>query len=500
MARGTWREARTQGAPICGHIGATEDTASRHVTPARRPGRLPGQAPSLLLAAALGAILALAAGLRLTGIRYGLPYPLLNPDEASIVPRAWEMVHGGGLDPGWYDYPSLLMELLAPFQAFAGEPSYLAARLVAVVLGLAGVAGAAWLGRSAYDWNGALAAAAATALATTHVAYSRMAVTDVALTLGITCALALALSGRLEWAGVAVGLAASAKYPGALAFVPVVAAGWGSWRRLVTAAGLAVAVFVLTSPFVVVHAGRAWDDVSRVQRLARAGWLGFEGDPPTPLAFADRLWEALGPAVLVALVGIAVALARRTRADLVLGLFAAVWAVQLLPIEAHFDRYVLPLIPVLGAFAGRLPSLLPAAAVALVLPLAWSIGDAADLTRTDTRVAAAAWIEQNVASGATVAADPSSPDLPRLDVTRLELPGPGRPQDPERDVARLRRDGIRYALVNGAVADRVLAAANRYPREARFYAELETGARRVLIVRPGGDLGGPWVALYELDG
>ena len=48
------------------------------------------------------------------------------------------------------------------------------------------------------------------------------------MTLGITLALALALSGRLEWAGVAVGLAASAKYPGALAIVAVVAAGWGA--------------------------------------------------------------------------------------------------------------------------------------------------------------------------------------------------------------------------------------------------------------------------------
>ena len=61
---------------------------------------------------ALAGILLLAAALRLVGIRYGLPYPLLNPDEANIVPRAWEMSHGGGLDPGWYDYPSLLMTRL----------------------------------------------------------------------------------------------------------------------------------------------------------------------------------------------------------------------------------------------------------------------------------------------------------------------------------------------------------------------------------------------------
>jgi 4-amino-4-deoxy-L-arabinose transferase-like glycosyltransferase len=447
---------------------------------------------------ALAGILLLAAALRLVGIRYGLPYPLLNPDEANIVPRAWEMTHGGGLDPGWYDYPSLLIDVLAPFQVLADEPSYLAARLVAVALGLGGVGAAWWLGRRAYGTSGAVAAAAATAVATTHVAYSRMAVTDVALTLGITLALALALAGRLELAGVAVGLAASAKYPGILAFVPVAVAGWREWRRLAIAAGLAAAAFVLTSPFVVIHAGAAWHDVRRVQDLARAGWLGFEDDPATPLAFADRIWEGLGPAALVALVGLGIAATRRTRADLVLGSFALVWALQLLPVEAHFDRYVLPLVPVLGALAGRLPVLLPVALAALLVPLTWSIGEARDLTRTDTRVAAAPRIDRILPPGATVAVDPSTPPVEGGRVVRLELPGPGRPTDPRRDVARLRADGVDWVLATGAVADRIRAAAADYPRETRFYDDLDEQARRVLLVRPGDGLAGPWVALYRL--
>jgi hypothetical protein len=54
-------------------------------------------------------LLAGAGAIRLVGIQYGLPFPLLNPDEANIVPRAWWMSHGGGLDPGWFDYPTLLM-------------------------------------------------------------------------------------------------------------------------------------------------------------------------------------------------------------------------------------------------------------------------------------------------------------------------------------------------------------------------------------------------------
>lgn len=72
--------------------------------------------PALAEVASVAAVLALAAALRVVGSGSGLPLPLLNPDESNIVPRAWDLVHGGGLDPGWYDYPSLLFLILSPSQ------------------------------------------------------------------------------------------------------------------------------------------------------------------------------------------------------------------------------------------------------------------------------------------------------------------------------------------------------------------------------------------------
>src|SRR5712691_5295131 len=103
------------------------------------------------LGTALAALLGGAAALRLVGIQYGLPFGnLLNPDEQLIVPRAWKIVHGGGGDPHWFDYPSLLMYVNAPFQAWQSEPSYLTARIVGVVLAAAAIAAAWWLGRRAY--------------------------------------------------------------------------------------------------------------------------------------------------------------------------------------------------------------------------------------------------------------------------------------------------------------------------------------------------------------
>jgi hypothetical protein len=449
---------------------------------------------------ALAAILAGAVAIRLVGIQYGLPFGnLLNPDEQSIVPRAWKLVHGGGGDPHWFDYPSLLLYVNAPFQAWQGEPSYLTARIVGVMLAAAAIAAAWWLGRRAFGTASAgVVAAAAVAVCTIHVAYSHAAVTDVPLTLGVAASLALLVSGRLELAGIAIGLAMGFKYPGVFLLVPLVVAGWKQWRRLAVSVVLAVAAFLASSPFIVVHGHQAWHEAFRVQRLARDGWLGFEHDHIAPIAFVGRLWEGLGPALVLCGVGLVIALVRRSRTDLILASFVVVYFADLLTLSAHFDRYVLPLVPALGALAGRMRSLAPVTLLLLIVPLTWSIRDTKELTRTDTRIVAHRWVERHIMPGTRIAADPSTPSFERLDVLPLLLPGPKRGFDPNRDVARLRRLGIHDVVVTGAITNRVLAARDRYPREAAFYDDLRTKARRVFYLRPGGDLAGPWVAVYRL--
>ena len=449
--------------------------------------------------AALAALLGLALALRVIGLQYGLPYgTLLDPDEQSIVPRAWRMVHGFGLDPHWFDYPTLVLYAQAPFQAWNESPSLLTARIVTVLFGLAAVAAAWWLGRRAYGTMAGAVGAAVVAVQTTSVAYSHAAVTDVPLEAGVAAALALMVSDRLLLAGLVAGLATSAKYPGLFLLVPLVVAGWGRWRRLAESIGLGAAAFVATSPFVLVHPGQAWSDASRVQRLARDGWLGFEHDSFSLFSFTGGLWHTVGPALIVAVAGIAVALVARKKADLVLVSFVVVYVVDLLTIRAHFDRYLLPLVPVLGVLAGRLRTLAPVTLLLLAVPLTYAIRNDITLTKTDTRVVAARWIEHHVPVSAPIAAESSTPLLPGRPILPLLLPGPGRASDPNRDVARLRHEGVRYVLVTGAVADRVLAARNNYPGEVRFYRQLQRQAIRLYYVKPAHGLAGPWVAVYRL--
>jgi hypothetical protein len=100
--------------------------------------------------------------------------------------------------------------------------------------------------------------------------------------------------------------------------------------------------------------------------------------------------------------------------------------------------------------------------------------------------------------GARIAVDSSLTPFDGFRVLKLRLPLPEEERaDPNRDLTRLRNSGYRYAVVTGAIADRVLAARKRYPRESEFYDDLATLTNRLLYVRPDG-LNGPWVAVYRL--
>ena len=439
-----------------------------------------------------------AAALRIVGIAYGRPFALLSPDEKSIVPRAWHMVHGGGLDPHWFDYPSLLMYLLAPFQVFAGSPSYVTARAIVLVLALCAIAASWWLGSRAYGGLAGAVAAVLVAVETTSVAYSRMAVTDIPLMLGVAATLALLVTGRIELAGLAAGLATSVKYPGVLLLAPLIVASFRQPRRLVVGLLLSAAAFCATSPFFIVHLGTAVPRAYRVQRLANEGWLGFEHDHVAPIAFTIRLWHGLGPALIICVAGVIVAIVRRERADLILLSFVAVYAIDLCTLGSHFDRYILPLLPPLGALAGRMRSLAPVTLLLLVVPLTWSIRDDRRLTKTDTRVVAHSWVEQHLPHGTKIAVDPSLTPFSGFRVVNLRLPLPSESHaDPNRNIMTLRDHGVRYVIATGAIADRVLAAKSDYPKETEFYDDLSTLTKRVFHVQEDG-LNGPWVAVYEL--
>jgi hypothetical protein len=443
-------------------------------------------------------VLGLAAALRLVGVRHGLPHAgLVDAGEGGVVRRTWRMSHGGGFDPHRFRTAPGLLDLLGAVEAPFAHPSVLAARLAVVVLGVAAVAATWWLA-STYGLVPGAVGAATVAVETAHVSHAHAAASGaVAATLFVALALGLAVRGRLVWAAAVAGLATSVAYAAVLLLVPLALLAGRRWRGQLLAALAFVAGFLLATPFAVVHPGRAAGDIAG--SLAGIGHVsfGYEHDRWAGIAYAAHLWHGLGPVLLVAIVGAGAALVqRRERADLLLPAFASAFVVALCFTGSHPERWTLPLVPVLGALAGRVRYLAAVTLLLLVVPLTWSLRADVALARTDTRVAALRWVDAHVPVGATLAEDPLVPRHPRLDVLRLALPRPGRPHDPYRSLARLREDGIRYVLVTGAVADRVLAAPDRYPRDARFYVAL--AHRRPLVRFDGKPWSGPWVAIYRL--
>ena len=141
----------------------------------------------------------------------------------------------------------------------------------------------------------------------------------------------------------------------------------------------------------------------------------------------------------------------------------------------------------------------PIALVALVVPLAWSVGDARELTRTDTRIRANAWVAAHVPRGDRIAADPSTLPLLGRDVVRLELPGPGAAFDPDAistlsapgawmgdHLGRGHRPGARGAAT----------AIRARSRSTTPSSEGEPAPTRISPASPG--LAGPWVRVYRL--
>ena len=58
---------------------------------------------------------------------------------------------------------------------------------------------------------------------------------------------------------------------------------------------------------------------------------------------------------------------------------------------------------------------------------------------------------------------------------------------------------MKWVILSGSVTDRVLAAPDRYPREALFYAQLGHGGEPAFAVSPDEPgLAGPWVRVYRL--
>jgi hypothetical protein len=340
--------------------------------------------------AGLAVVLLGGLGLRLWGIRQGLPY-VYNVDEAEhFVPVAVEMFAKGTLNPHYFANPPALTYLLhvlfdvwyggshGVVRAFALHPRdvYTLARAVVAVLGTV----ALWLlyatGARLFSRGVGLLAAAIEAVAFLPVFYGHLALNDAPTLAPVTLSL-LGTAGVLRkgrardylLAGVGLGLACASKYTAGIVLVPLLAAivvryldeRPASSRRvlvgLVLAAVSALAAFFIANPYSVLDYPDFHAELVHQQTLSAEsqGKLGA----PKEGGLLYYLWSftwGLGWVPAVAALGGAIAVWRReARLGWLLVpavlLFLAFMGLQ----GRYFGRWLLPVFPIvclLAAFFG----------------------------------------------------------------------------------------------------------------------------------------------------
>jgi len=427
-------------------------------------------------------VLILVAGfaLRVWNIDYGLPFVYSIDEGSHFTSRAVEMFWQD-FDPGYYQNPSAYTYLVyvvlrvmygplgflfdLPFgnvtDQFDKNPSeiWIAARTLAALLCMGGVAATYWAARRLWGVREGLVAAAVLAFAFLPVAYSRVAVTDVGALIGVALSMGFAVRAYegdrvvrdLALAGAAAGLAVSFKYTAGLALLPVAIAALARLRSdgpravggLLLGVALAAVVFVALNPYLFGSVDDWWSDLRDQAEVA--------ADQPKPgqesggvSYYLDSLTWGLGwAAALAALAGALIELRRDLVRGLMLIAVPLALFVYLSAQSRYFGRWLLPAYPALAMLAAaaicQVASLLergaarwrqrhagrPAArahpawagaavlaaltAVVLAQPLAADVRSAQVLGRDDTRQQARDWIEQNYPPELRASVEPTVP-------------------------------------------------------------------------------------------
>jgi hypothetical protein len=406
-------------------------------------------------------------GLRLWGVRQGLPYAY-NVDEAEhFVPHAVEMFQQGTLNPHYFANPPAFTYLLhflfdlwyggAPgaVHALALHPEavYTLARVAAALLGTA----ALWLlyvtGARLFNRGVGLLAAAIEAVAFLPVFYAHLALNDVPTLAPLTLSL-LGTAGVLQkgrkrdylLAGIGLGLACASKYTAGIVVLPLLAAtatryltvaphtrasllGRRALGGLVLAGASALLAFLIANPYAVLDYAEFHAELIHQSTLSAEaqGKLGA----PKEGGFAYYLWSlawGLGWVPALAALGGALTVWRK---DQRLGwllvpaplLFLAFMGLQ----GRYFGRWLLPIFPILcllSAFfalrlaeilARRLPRLRVVAAALLVAALlaqglVYSVHSGLVLARADTRNLTRTWMLAHIPAGAKIVAEPVEPE------------------------------------------------------------------------------------------
>jgi 4-amino-4-deoxy-L-arabinose transferase-like glycosyltransferase len=412
-------------------------------------------------------VLALALGLRLWGIGFGLPYDF-TPDEVHEILRAFKLgageytFHSG--KGGLYYFLFVEYGFLYVFWWITGHVSnpnefallylqdptvfYLAGRVTVAIMGTATCLVVFLIGQRLYDWRIGLAASLIGATAHYHGLWSHYINVDIGLTLAVWASVLAYLeyerNNQKRWligAGVLGGVALAFKLTGAIVAIPLLLAiatrsgNWLSPRPIIKDGGIFLLAMVITCSAVAPEniagfAGGIKGQFSNIISSANAADVGsailvesneFDEAVNDITILHERgylpiLAKGTNVAItLAALLGAVLGIWRRNRWDMIWGMLAVLFiGIMELSDRGGEERYLLPILPGLwllaargaAAIAGQRERLLAIiTAIIITIPLLTLIRDDYMLTRPDTRVLAKDWIETNIPQNSKILMD-----------------------------------------------------------------------------------------------
>lgn len=412
--------------------------------------------------------------LRFGRIDAGLPAVFLADEEINMK-NALSMAARRTLRPLYFNYPTLTFYLLAGLCAglylvgrvfglftspadfgvrFFADPTpmYLVARAASAFWSIGAMLVVYLAGRRFYGTRAALLGALLLGLGIESAREAALVTPNAALAfLAILAFLpihAVATRGRLRdylLAGVAIGLSVSAKYNSGLLIFPLALAHFGGQgerrplRNLLFGGLATLLAFVATSPYWVLAFPEYLDSFRFESSHMRTGHIGEMGKTPVLWAILAIVKEER-TAGLLAIAGVILAAARRTREDLLLLAFVvpSFLSVSLLRNQQlDYLAFLWPPAALLGGRAldallawrplARAPGLAVTAGALLIAPsAAGALAEFRAARAPDTRHAARAWIEANIPSGAGISYDRYHYVAPLLDGERARKSEMGR--------------------------------------------------------------------------
>jgi 4-amino-4-deoxy-L-arabinose transferase-like glycosyltransferase len=519
----------------------------RTITPGKSGRRR--NRPQQLTWVLISAFFVAAFALRAWGARFGLPEYVYHPDEHAIVDRGAAILRTGDYSPHWFNYPSAYIYLQAlsyiPYFLISAargfgntipDPApygfYFAGRLMTALVGALTVPLVYLLGSRLYGRKTGLVSSALLTFCLLHVVHSHYVTADVPAAFFVTlsllfCGLVLqsAQTRYTVLAGLFAGLAASTKYPAAVALIPVgvVQLQARSTRQAQTPArrlGLSLAAFaggfLLGTPYALLELNTFLSSLASVLGHYGASQPGFEGGNTWLWYLRTTLTSADVLIVGLALVGIVWAVVRHRRRDLVLLSFLLPYYLLISLWRVRFERNLVTLLPLLVVLAARLlvdtvswlgtrwpvlrrwelPVLTGVTALAVLMP-AWAVLDLdRALSQRDHRTLAAEWVNSNVAPGSKIVTEAFSIPLDEDRFQVIELV-----RIDSQDLEWYWREGIEYVIVSDGHWRVLLGQPEKYAREIATYKNILSHS--VLLrefpgeIPPSLSRGYPTIAIYH---